>query len=109
VYERRAPNAYVATFEIGEGGGIDGVSETDGIDVTGFPLGAAFPEGVFVAQDGANPGGKQNFKLVPWGAIATSVTPHLRVDTAWDPRQTGWTAPVRPADGDARRPHRAVR
>ena len=33
---------------------IDGTSGTDGIDVTNAALGDAFPEGLFVAQDGRN-------------------------------------------------------
>ena len=41
----------------------------DGIDATAASLGPAFPQGVFVAQDGKNEGGNQNFKLVPWQAI----------------------------------------
>ena len=35
----------------------------------GSPLGASFPSGVFVAQDGENDEGKQNFKLVPLDQI----------------------------------------
>ena len=70
VYRREGGNEYVLTFEIVAGNGIDGVTETDGIDVTSASLGPAFPEGLFVAQDDATPGRNQNFKLVPWGAIA---------------------------------------
>jgi 3-phytase len=70
VLYRRADNAYVGSFAIGDGNGIDAVSDTDGIDATAANLGPAFPQGVFVAQDGKNQGGNQNFKLVPWQAIA---------------------------------------
>jgi 3-phytase len=66
---RRDDNAYVASFAIGAGGGIDGVTDTDGIDATAASLGPAFPRGLFVAQDGKNEGGNQNFKLVPLDAI----------------------------------------
>jgi 3-phytase len=66
---RRGDSAYVGSFAIGDGNGIDGVSDTDGIDATTADLGPAFPQGVFVAQDGKNDGGNQNFKLVPWQAI----------------------------------------
>ncbi len=69
MYQREAHNAYVKTFAIGAGNAIDGVSGTDGIDVTTANLGPAFPYGVFVAQDDANTGGNQNFKLVPWQHI----------------------------------------
>jgi 3-phytase len=66
---RRGDNAYVGSFAIGAGNGIDAVNDTDGIDATAASLGPAFPQGVFVAQDGQNDGGNQNFKLVPWQAI----------------------------------------
>jgi 3-phytase len=72
VLYRRAGNAYVKTFKI-VAGRIDAVSDTDGIEVTTTGLGRLFPRGVFVAQDGANqPARHQNFKLVPWPAIARS-------------------------------------
>ena len=72
VYRREAPNHYVGSFEI-EAGGVDGVQHTDGIDVTTTSLGTAFAGGVFVAQDGRNPGTNQNFKLVPWPEVARAL------------------------------------
>jgi 3-phytase len=69
VYQREGDNSYVGSFRISDGGGIDGTSETDGIDVAATPLGASFPSGVFVAQDGENDEGTQNFKLVPLDQI----------------------------------------
>ncbi|MBI5031574.1 MAG: phytase [Chloroflexi bacterium] len=69
IYRREGNNPFVKTFKIVAGNGIDAVSGTDGIDVTTVNLGAAFPYGVFVAQDGANDNGNQNFKLVPWRLI----------------------------------------
>jgi 3-phytase len=66
---QRGDNAYLGSFAIGYGNGIDAVSDTDGIDATAASLGPAFPQGVFVAQDGKNDSGNQNFKLVPWQAI----------------------------------------
>jgi 3-phytase len=65
VYRRAGNNEYVKSFRIVDGNGVDGASETDGIDVTTASLGPAFPRGVFVAQDGHNDNGNQNFKLVP--------------------------------------------
>jgi 3-phytase len=62
---QRSDNAYIGSFTIGAGNGIDAVSDTDGIDATSAYLGPAFPQGLFVAQDGKNDGGNQNFKLVP--------------------------------------------
>ena len=69
-----------------DGEDIDGTQETDGLDVTNFGLGSAFPNGVFVVQDGSNPGATQNYKCVPWDSIATSFTPALLIKTQWDPR-----------------------
>ena len=72
VYQRQQNNQYVKTFRITDGNGIDGTEDTDGIDVTTAHLGPAFPDGVFVAQDGRNDNGNQNFKLVPWQLIIAS-------------------------------------
>ncbi len=77
VYDRAGDNSFVGIFHIvaDEFLGIDGVSETDGLDVTAANLGIAFPNGVFVAQDGRNisPDERQNFKLVPWQRIAEAM------------------------------------
>lgn len=50
---------------------IDGVSETDGLDVTSANLGAIFPEGMIVVQDGHKvmPEAPQNFKYVSWEKV----------------------------------------
>lgn len=69
VYRREGNNAYVKTFRIVAGNGIDEVSQTDGIHVVAESLGPKFPKGVFIAQDGLDDKGKQNFKLVPWDSI----------------------------------------
>jgi len=69
VYRREGTNAYVKSFRIVAGGKIDRVTETDGIHVTTANLGPLFPRGVFIAQDGSDDTGKQNFKLVPWHLI----------------------------------------
>ncbi|MDQ3222530.1 MAG: phytase, partial [Gemmatimonadota bacterium] len=73
-YERGAGNPFVKSFQV-DAGAVDAVSYTDGIDVTNAPLGDAFPEGAFIAQDDRNDSGNQNFKLVPWGRVARSGTP----------------------------------
>lgn len=51
--------------------GIDGVSETDGLEVTHANLGGAFGEGMLVVQDGHKvmPEAPQNFKYVSWEKI----------------------------------------
>ncbi|MFM9597633.1 phytase, partial [Streptomyces scabiei] len=48
-------------------GGIDGVSETDGLTVTSAAL-PGYPQGVLIVQDGRNrlPQQPQNFKVVDW-------------------------------------------
>ncbi len=83
IYERGGTNAYVGTFRIAAGA-VDGVNDTDGIEVTSAALGPAFPKGLFVAQDGSNtgPSANQNYKLVPWEAIASKFVPPLLVDPA---------------------------
>lgn len=89
IYERLSPNSYIATFDIVPGGGIDGASTTDGIDITNVPLGPLFPQGVFVVHDGDDDIGKTNFKLVPWQDIAAGPSSPLTIDTTWDPRKVG--------------------
>jgi 3-phytase len=83
VYDRLAPYAYRGTFQISPNAvaEIGGVEETDGIDVTGAPLGGAYAEGLFIAQDGHNFEGaeerrraNQNFKLVPWQKIREALS-----------------------------------
>lgn len=89
IYTREGDNEYMGTFIIAETDTVDGVSGTDGIDVLSYPLGDAFPNGVFLAQDdrNINPEENQNFKLVDWGQIAEALG--LTVDTSVDPRAIG--------------------
>jgi len=74
VFRREGDNEYVGTFAVlaDSARGIDGISETDGLEVSSANLGGAFAGGLFVAQDGRNiaPQQNQNFKLAPWSAIA---------------------------------------
>lgn len=87
VYRREGKNEYVGRFSVVSNGvaGVDGASETDGLDVVSTPLGPAFPYGVLVVQDGRNlsPPEKQNFKLVPWERIAAALS--LNTHTGWNP------------------------
>ncbi len=77
LFRREGDNAYVGSFAVIADGatGIDGISETDGLDVTSASLGAGLEGGAFVAQDGRNvsPPENQNFKLVPWATIAAKL------------------------------------
>lgn len=65
VFRREGTNEYVRTVRVVDGNGIDGTSDTDGIDVTTANLGGKFRHGMLVVQDGFNDKGFQNFKFVP--------------------------------------------
>jgi len=64
--------SYITSFFIGNSV-VDGVEETDGLDITTLPLNNEFPEGVLVVQDGFNYQNdtlqNQNFKYVTFGKI----------------------------------------
>ncbi len=62
----------VAQVEIAAGA-IDGVTETDGLDVTAVPLGPDYPRGLLVMMDDQNAGFTTNFKLISWEAIAAAL------------------------------------
>lgn len=74
VFDAVPPYTAHGAFRIGLNAerGIDGVSETDGLEVSSADFGAAWPGGLLVVQDGRKrlPEGNQNYKLVPWQAIA---------------------------------------
>ncbi|PTN08674.1 phytase [Mangrovibacterium marinum] len=73
VYERKAPHNYLGSFRITDGK-VDGVEETDGIDLFSTYLNADFKHGLLVVQDGYNneegKAAAQNFKLIPWENVA---------------------------------------
>jgi len=70
VYDRRPPHRYRGSFRIRANAeaGLDGTSQTDGIDVNSAAL-PGYPQGLFVAQDGRYDE-SQNFKYVSWQEIA---------------------------------------
>lgn len=74
VFRREGNNEYIGSFSAlaDPALGIDGISETDGLEVLSANLGGPYGGGIFIAQDGRNiaPQEYQNFKLVPWSAIA---------------------------------------
>ncbi len=82
VFRREGDQAYLGSFIVVADGmrGIDGVSETDGLDVSSRNLGPGFEHGALVAQDGRNvlPGDTQNFKYVPWKSIADALGLEVR-------------------------------
>ncbi|MFZ6712459.1 phytase [Undibacterium sp. TC9W] len=74
VLEAQAPYRLRGKFHVGMNlaKGIDGTSETDGIEVSSVNFGGEFSLGMLVVQDGYKrlPDGTQNFKYIPWSAIA---------------------------------------
>lgn len=68
VFERTGDNRYVGSFKIQDGNGLDGVEETDGLDMVRDSLSPLYPRGLLVVQDGFNYDGEtmvpQNFKLI---------------------------------------------
>ncbi|NJN25817.1 MAG: phytase [Cyclobacteriaceae bacterium] len=73
----RQHNHYLGSFKIGEGRGIDGVEETDGLDIYSSAIGEQFPNGLLVVQDGFNYNDSimvgQNFKYVALDEIISLV------------------------------------
>ena len=78
VYERTGTNAWVGTFRVQD------ADETDGMDVTNFPLGPGFPHGVLVTHD-ASPTPSRH-RLTPFERVAAALT--LTMDSTWDPRSS---------------------
>ena len=80
LYDAEPPFALRGQFRVGVNSqlGIDGASETDGLEVTTTPLGAPFPAGLMVVQDGRNrmPEAGQSFKLVSWAEVLASLQLH---------------------------------
>lgn len=77
VVDGQAPYAVRGAFRVGlnAAAGIDGVSETDGLEVSSANLGGVWKQGMLVVQDGRKrmPEGKQNYKYVPWSAVADAL------------------------------------
>lgn len=73
VLEAAPPYRVRGVFRVGLAAriGIDGVSETDGLDLSSRPLGPDYPAGVLVVQDGFKrlPSGPQNFKIIDWREV----------------------------------------
>ena len=81
VVEAAAPYKVRGAFRLGLNAtlGIDGASETDGLEVTSHNLsgktGSIWQDGMLVVQDGRKrmPEGNQNYKYVPWSAIVKTL------------------------------------
>jgi 3-phytase len=77
VLDAEPPFAVRGALRIGLNGalGIDGASETDGLEVTSANLGGPWSQGMLVVQDGRKrmPEATQNFKFVPWNDVARAI------------------------------------
>jgi 3-phytase len=77
VLDAAAPHRVRGTFRVGYNlaAGIDGTSETDGLDVSSANLGGAYAGGILVIQDGYKrlPDGPQNFKYIAWEDVARAL------------------------------------
>lgn len=77
VLDAKPPYAYRGSFRIGINLalGIDGVSDTDGLEVSALDFGGSYAQGMLIVQDGVNqlPSAAQNFKYVPWRDIAQAL------------------------------------
>ena len=69
--EGEAAPVCTALVEIAAGP-VDGVTETDGLAVTGAPL-PGHPEGMLVMMDDQNAGYTTNFKVIDWASIAAAL------------------------------------
>lgn len=77
VVDAKAPYRLRGSFQVGLDAqrGIDGASETDGLEVTSANLGGPWAKGLLVVQDGRKrmPEGNQNYKYVAWAAVAEAL------------------------------------
>ncbi|HYO68377.1 MAG TPA: phytase [Archangium sp.] len=101
IYERQ-PSAHTfrGSFNVAQDGGIDAVDRPRHVVVTNRSL-TGFPLGLVAVHDSTNTtGGNENFKLVPWQAIATGFATPLVVDTGNPTTPTdGGTPDAGTADG----------
>lgn len=77
VFDAAPPFKVRGAFRIGTNAaaGIDGASETDGLEVTSKNLGGPYANGMLVVHDGFKrmPDGAQNYKAVAWDDIARAL------------------------------------
>ena len=73
VFDLNGENPYITSFKIIDDQEVDGVEETDGLDIVSDSLSPVFPDGIIVLQDGFNFDGgvavPQNFKYVRLGKL----------------------------------------
>ncbi|WP_339439465.1 phytase [Pseudomonas sp. EA_15y_Pfl1_P104] len=77
VVDAEPPFAMHGAFRVGlnAAAGIDGASETDGLEVSAINLGGPWSKGMLVVQDGRKrmPEQTQNFKFVPWADVTRAL------------------------------------
>jgi 3-phytase len=77
VLHAKAPYKVRGSFRVGfnVAAGIDGTSETDGLEVSSANFGGPYSKGMLVIQDGYKrlPDGPQNFKYVAWDDVAKAL------------------------------------
>ncbi|WP_300629894.1 phytase [Pseudomonas sp.] len=77
VLDAEPPFAVHGAFRVGlnAAAGIDGASETDGLEATAVNLGGPWGQGMLVVQDGRKrmPEQAQNFKFVPWAEVTRAL------------------------------------
>nr|WP_315249357.1 phytase [uncultured Duganella sp.] len=77
VLDAKAPYKVRGSFRVGYNlaAGIDGTSETDGLEVSSANFGGPYSKGMLVIQDGYKrlPDGPQNFKYVAWEDVARAL------------------------------------
>jgi len=73
VFDINQSHKYLYSFKIIDGKGVDGVEETDGIEIVSYNFSPQFSSGLFVAQDGFNYTSDsldaQNFKFLSMSEI----------------------------------------
>lgn len=73
IFELGNPEKYITSFVIAQGDILDGVEETDGLEVNTTFLSNKYPHGILVVQDGYNFNGdtliNQNFKIVSFDKV----------------------------------------
>ena len=73
IYDRNKPHKFVGSFKIIQDSFIDGVTDTDGLEIVNTYFNDDFPYGLLVVQDGKNTGEntlpKENFKLLSLSEI----------------------------------------
>ncbi|MGH8243056.1 MAG: phytase, partial [Steroidobacteraceae bacterium] len=60
-------------FQVGAGGAVDAVGESEGIALATAPMGDAFPEGAMAIADQDNDGEHSNFKIVGWRELRSAL------------------------------------